>query len=281
MAAIVSIIALVGAIIFLKFGAREDKIIIDRYYSRDYERLKFLKGIKEVIKQKSFVGFWLGGIGWGVATTMMTAMIVYVAEYVLVVPEEIMTILLALFIIGAMISVPFWMKIYKRNGDARKTYLIGGFSMCIALIPLTFFVSVIDLAIFMFIAGFTMGCVWSIQIAVVFSHVQDDFVIRTQKNQKGLLIGAWAVLGLLTAFIDELLFAIVFNLTGFVGGIENYAELLTSGANVRHVTAGIRLLVGVIPALIMALGTYAFMVIYPLTKQKVEENKVKLLELGF
>jgi hypothetical protein len=31
----------------------------------------------------------------------------------------------------------------------------------------------------------------------------------------------------------------------------------------------------------MALGTYAFWVIYPLTKEKVQENKAKLLELGF
>lgn len=281
MAAIVAVIALVCAIIFLKFGAREDKVMIDRYYSRDYERFKFLPGIKEVLKQKSFVGFWLGGIGWGVATTMMTAMVAYVATYVLVVPEEIMTLLLALFIIGAIVSVPFWMKIYKKNGDARKTYLIGGFAMCIALVPLTFFVSVIDLAIFMFIAGFTMGCVWSIQIAVIFSHVQDDYVIRTGKNQKGLLIGAWAVLGLLTAFLDELIFAIVFGITGFRGGIETYVDLLNSGADYRAVSWGIRMLVGVIPALIMALGTYAFWVAYPLTKEKVEENKAKLLELGF
>ena len=110
-----------------------------------------------------------------------------------------------------------------------------------------------------------MGCVWSIQIAVIFSHVQDDFVVRTGKNQKGILIGAWAVLGLLTAFIDELLFAIVFNITGFVGGIDTYEKLLMSGADYRAVSWGIRMLVGVIPMLIMALGTYAFWLIYPLT----------------
>ncbi|MFX0073840.1 MAG: MFS transporter [Candidatus Hermodarchaeota archaeon] len=281
MAAIVSVIALVCAIIFLLFGAREDKIIIDRYYSREYERFKFLAGIKEVLKQKSFIGFWLGGIGWGVATTMMTAMVAYVTTFVLNVPEEIMTILLALFIFGAIVSVPFWLRIYKKNGDAKKTYLIGGTAMCIALIPLTFFVSIVDLAVFMFITGFTMGCVWSIQIAVVFSHVQDDYVVRTGRNQKGLLIGAWAVLGLLTAFVDELIFAIVFGITGFKGGIETYIDLLNSGADYRAVSWGIRMLVGVIPMLIMALGTYGFWIIYPLTKEKVEENKAKLLELGF
>jgi GPH family glycoside/pentoside/hexuronide:cation symporter len=281
MAAIVSMISLIFAIIFLLFGAREDKLMIDRYYSRDYERFKFLKGTKEALKQKSFIGFWLGGIGWGVATTMMTSMVAYVATFVLVVPEEIMTILLALMIIGGIVSVPIWLKILKKVGDARKLYLIGGVTICIALIPLTFFVTLYDLAVFVFIAGFAMGSIWTIQIPVIFSHVQDDFIVRTGKNQRGMLIGAWAVLGLLTAFIDELLFAIIFNITGFVGGIDTYEKLLLSGANVRYVTAGIRLLVGVIPMLIMALGTWAFWVVYPLTKEKVEENKVKLLELGF
>jgi Na+/melibiose symporter-like transporter len=281
MAAIVSMISLVFAIIFLLFGAREDKEMIDRYYSRDYERFKLLKGTKEVLKQKSFIGFWLGGIGWGVATTMMTSMIAYVATFVLVVPEEIMTLLLALFIIGAMVSVPIWLKILKKLGDARKVYLIGAICMCIALIPLTFFVSLYDLAVFMFITGMTMGSIWSIQIPVIFSHVQDDFMVRTGKNQRGLLMGAWAVLGLLSAFIDELLFAIIFGITGFVGGIDTYEKLVSSGANVTLVTNGIRLLVGVIPMMIMGLGTWAFWLIYPLTKERVAENKAKLLELGF
>ena len=281
MAVIIALIALTCAILFLVFGAREDKIMIDRYYSSDYERLKFLKGAKEVLKQKSFVGFWLSSAGFGIATTMMTAMIAYVATFVLRVPEEIMTVLLALFIIGAIVSVPVWLKVLKKIKDAKRLYLIGGTFMCIALIPLTFFVTLYDLAVFMFITGFAMGSVWMIHIPVIFSHVQDDFVIRTGRNQKGILIGTWAVLGLFTAFVDELLFTIVFTITGFKEGLVDYDALVLSGADVNFVLAGIRLLVGVIPMAVMALGTLAFWKIYPLTHKKVLENKAKLKELGF
>ena len=44
---------------------------------------------------------------------------------------------------------------------------------------------------------------------------------------------------------------------------------------------GIRLLIGVIPALLILLGTLIFWKYYPLTQDKVLENKAKLLELGF
>ena len=281
MAVIIAVVALVCAILFIMNGAREDKIIIDRYYSSDYEEINYFKGIWGVLKQKSFVGFWFSAAGWGIATTMMTSMIAFVNTFVLNEPEEVMFVLLGLFIIGALISVPLWQKILHRIGDPRKLYIIGSAVMCIALVPLTFFSTVIDLAIFMFLVGMSMGCVWSIQIPVIFSHVQDDFVVRTGKNQKGVLIGTWAVLGLFTAFIDELIFMIVFAIVGFDEGNLTYADLVASGANVVSVQWGIKFLVGVIPMIMMALGTFLFWRFYPLTQEKVLENKAKLKEIGF
>jgi Na+/melibiose symporter-like transporter len=44
---------------------------------------------------------------------------------------------------------------------------------------------------------------------------------------------------------------------------------------------GIRLLLGVIPALLVLIGTLIFWKFYPLTQEKVLENKAKLIELGF
>ena len=74
----------------------------------------------------------------------------------------------------------------------------------------------------MFLMGFGNGAVWSIGMPVMYSNVQDDFVVRTGKNQKGILVGTWAVIGMATAFIDEGLITLVFWLTGFDGTIPNY-----------------------------------------------------------
>ena len=281
MATIISMIALVFAVLFLINGAREDKVIIDRYYATEYERLKFIKGTVEVLKHKNFIGFWISIAGFGVATTILTGMIVYVVVFLLRQPTDFITIFMAIFLVGAMISVPIWLKILKKIVDSRKMYLIGCIALTASLAPITFFQTMIDLMILLFIAGFAMGCLWTIQIPIIFSNVQDDFVIRTGRNQKGMLIGGWAVLGLFTAFIDELLISIVFTLTGFDPGLEDYAALVSSGVDVDLVLLGIRLLVGIIPMCAMILSTIAFWKIYDLTHERVLENKAKLKELGF
>ena len=117
---------------------------------------------------------------------------------------------------------------------------------------------------------------------VLFSNAQDDFVVRTGRNQKGILVGTWAVLSLATAFIDELLITTVFTVTGFNPGIPDYATLAaTPGINVSLVLLGIRLLLGIIPAGIVLIGALIFWKFYPLTQEKVLESKVKLLEMGF
>jgi Na+/melibiose symporter-like transporter len=135
--------------------------------------------------------------------------------------------------------------------------------------------------IIMFLVGFGTGSVWTIGMPILYSNAQDDFVVRTGKNQKGILVGTWAVIGLVTAFIDELLIALVFTFTGFEAGLKDYAALVASGADVGLIRLGIRLLLGIIPMLVLLTGTLIFWKYYPLTQEKVLENKAKLLELGF
>lgn len=158
---------------------------------------------------------------------------------------------------------------------------MGSLILCALTVPLTFFQTDIDLMIIMFLVGFGNGCVWSIGMPVLYSNVQDDYVVSTGGNQKGILVGTWAVIGLITAFIDEILITTVFTFTGFQAGLPNYAALVASGANVELVLWGIRLLLGVIPALVILTGTLIFWKLYPLSQEKVLENKARLHELGF
>jgi len=278
MAGIMAIIMIVFGLAFIP-GAKEDKIIIDRYYSREYERLHILKGVATVIKQRSFMTLYASYIAFLAATTIMTAMVVYLTRFII--PGSDMTIFLALFLTGALISIPIWLKILKKTNNNKKTYLIGSFILCGLIIPLTFFQGEIDLMIIMFLVGFGTGGVWTIGMPVLYSNAQDDFVVRTGKNQKGILVGTWAVIGLITAFIDEALITLVFVLTGFDEGILTLGALISSGANVPLVLLGIRLLMGIIPMLVLLVGTLIFWKYYPLTQEKVLENKAKLLELGF
>jgi len=269
MALIMASIAMIFGIIFVIWGAREDKIIIDRYYSKDYEPLHVLKGVWMVLKQKSFLAIFIHYVLWLSATTMMTGMVVYLTTFVL--QGSDMTILLALFLVGSLVSIPFWLRILKKMKNSKKTYIIGSLVLCILIIALSLFQTDIDFMILMFLMGFGNGCIWTIGMPVIYADAQDDFVVRTGKNQKGILVGTWAVIGLVTAFIDEALITLVFGLTGFNESIPNY----------WNNELAIRLLVGLVPALVILVGTIIFWRLYPLTQEKVQENKAKLIELGF
>jgi GPH family glycoside/pentoside/hexuronide:cation symporter len=281
MAAIIALIAIIFGFTFIP-SAREDKIIIDRYYSREYERLHIFKGVWLVIKQRSFMALYISYVLWLCATTIMTGMVVYLTTFLLRVGPDEMVIYLAVFLIGSLISIPIWLRILKKVGDNKKVYLIGNFLLVGLILPLSFFQTQVDLLIYMFLIGLGNGCIWTIGMPVLFSNAQDDFVVRTGRNQKGILVGTWAVLSLATAFIDELLITIVFTFTGFDPGIPDYATLATTpGINVGLVLLGIRFLLGIVPAVIVLIGAIIFWRFYPLTQEKVLENKAKLLEMGF
>lgn len=285
MAAIVAIIMIIFGVLFVMKGAREDKIIIDRYYSRDYERLHILKGVKTVVKQRSFLVLFIHYVLWLAATaSLMTGMVAYLVAFIFRSEDpDAMIPFLALFLLGSLVSIPVWLKILKKMNNNRKTYLIGSFILVAITVPMTFFVGDIDLLILMFLVGFANGCVWTIGMPVLYSNAQDDFVVRTGKNQKGILVGTWAVIGLATAFIDEALIALVFTITGFKEGFPTYAllEAEVGAAAMVSIQWGIRFLMGVIPAMLILVGTLIFWKYYPLTQEKVLENKAKLRELGF
>ena len=284
MAAMIALIAIIFGIIFVAKGAREDKIIIDRYYAKDYERLHMFRGLKLVLKQKSFMALYASYVLWLTATgAIMVGMVAYLVTFILQDPNpDAMIPFFAMFILGGLISIPVWLKILKKMNNNKKTYIIGSLFLCAVIVPLTFFQTDIDLMIMMFLFGFGNGCVWTIGMPVLYSNVQDDFVVRTGKNQKGILVGTWAIIGLATAFIDEAIITLVFAITGFDAGIPDYATLAaTPGIDVGAVLLGIRILLGIIPAVLVLIGTLIFWKVYPLTQEKVLENKVKLQEIGF
>jgi len=280
MAIMISVITLIGSLIFLP-GTREDQIMIDRYYASEYKEMGFFEGLKENLKLKSFVVFIITFSAYEIMAGLVTANSLYLVVFVLRADIDLVILIFGLFLLGALISVPFWVHLAKKLDDNKKTFTIGGLVMCAALIPMTFFQTVIDLLIFTFILGIAMGSLWTLLLPVIQPNVLDDFVVNTEKNQKGIQIGLTIFILRLTATIDELLIAIVHTLTGYVEGKETYEEMASAGADMTLVMWGIRLLQGVIPAAVLLIGILIFWKYYPLTQDIVKKNKAKLKELGF
>jgi len=280
MAFMIAIIGLIACLLFIP-GAREDEIMINRYNSAEVRQMRFIEALKESLLLKSFVIFIIALTAYVVATEMLTMNVIYIGIYILREDPSITTFILAFFLLGAIISVPFWVKLSKKIDNNKKIMTIGGLSLSAALIPMTFFQTIYDLIIFTFILGFAMGCWWSLFFPVIQTNVIDDFMVKTKKDQKGVLIGLTTFISRLTATLTVVIFALVHDLTGFVAGYDTYEGLAGAVEDINLVLWGIRLLMGIIPMCIILIATIIFWKSYPLTQEIVKINKEKLKELGF
>ena len=233
-----------------------------------------------MVKQKSFLVYFVFVTAWVASTELMMGNAIYLIIFVARASPDDISILFAVLLLGAFVSIPFWLKALKKMNNNKKLATIGGFLVSAAMVPISFFQTMIDLLIIMFILGFCLGSLWAFIYTIIAANVQDDFAVRTKKNQKAILVGASVFFGRLAATIDELIIAIVHTLTGFVPGKGSYAELAASVADINLVLWGIRLLSGIIPAIIMFIGTLIFWKYYPLTQDVVLKNKEQLEKLG-
>jgi len=281
MGVIIAVIALIFGILSLP-GNREDKIMIDRYYSPDsVKRMNFFKVLKEAIKTRSFMVWFIFGMFYGIYVSLVVTNMIYITTFVLQVGGLWFFIILGLNLIGNLISIPLWLKYIKKINNNKKALVVAGLISCAALYPLTFFYGLFDLMIMAFILGLAQGGLNSYFFTIIGPSVTEDVIVKMGKNQKAVLFGISALLGRLIASIDEFIIAFVHDTTGFIPGKATYAEMAITGANMRNVQLGIRLIQGVIPALVLLVGILIIWKYFPLTQERILGNKLKMQELGF
>jgi len=269
MGGVIAIVALLFAFLTLP-GNREDKIIIDRYFAPDTEeRMNFFEATKKALKLKSFVVFFIFATTYGVMIAIVVTNMIYIITFVLQVDAFAYVLILGTYLAGTFISIPFWLKFLKKINNNKKVFVIAGLAQCAALIPLTFFQGLNDLIIMAFILGFASGGLNTFTSTIIWPSVVDDFVVKTEKSQKGVLFGIWALLLRLVETIDELIFAIVHTITAFESDPYSVSAIF-----------GTRLLQGIIPAAVLLIGILVFWKFFPLTQDVIIKNKAELERLG-
>jgi len=285
MGLIIAIIALFFGILSLP-GNREDKIMIEKYYSPDsVKRMKFFKVLVEAVKTRSYMVWFIFGIFYGIYIALVVTNMLYITTFVLQVGGDMFLVILGLNLIGTLISIPLWLKYIKKVNNNKKALVVAGLLSSAALFPLTFFQGLIDIMIMAFILGLAQGGLNSYVFTIIGPSVTEDVIVKMGKNQKGVLFGISALLGRLVASIDEFIIAVVHDTTGFIAGKDTYAEMLiavtAAGGDINLVLWGIRLLQGVIPGVILLLGVLIVWKFFPITQEKLLSNKAKMKELGF
>ncbi|MFX1338984.1 MAG: MFS transporter [Promethearchaeota archaeon] len=267
---VVFVIGLV-TIIFAIPGWREDPKMIERYLESVQEKVEtpFISATKQAFKQKAFVGYIVLYTMYFVIINSMQASLPYVVLFILKMPAGATSLIMAGFLLGAMISVPIWVKIAQKTNDNRKIMLVTSILMGFFVFPLAFIQDYYLMAFGVFIWGLAQGGYWAM-IFPTFSDVIDESVVLHEKREEGTYIGIQQFFGRLGLIIQVMSFAIVHTLTGFVEGSKTQTPLAIWG---------IRVHLAIIPGIAIILGALVFWKMYDLNPRRVSENQLKIQQL--
>lgn len=252
-------------------GVRDDHATVDHFllHYKEEEREPFFKSLKGVLSHKNYLAFLLIYILYQAMIQIIQASVFYHTRFILKAPEEIVTVIILMFFVGGLISIPFWILYTRRTQDNGKTWLISAVFMALTAAFLTFVGNLTGVLIVIFLYGLAFGGFW-IMITPVYADVIDESVILSEQRKEATYGGLRQFFLNLARVIQALTLGIVHELTGFVEGSE------TQPASALF---GIQLHFGIIPAIYLAIGVLIFWKFYKITPEKVKETKQKLIEM--
>ncbi len=268
---VVSIIGFFAVLCMLP-GVRETPKMIERSLAAEIEPLTpsgFFKLFKDVLKNKNVMAFFLLYMLYQSLTQSMTGSIPYFVNYILQLEKNIVTIVMAGFLVGALVSIPFWIKILNKINNNRKMILIASVLLAAFTFPILFTSDLPSIIIIMVIWGTGLGLFWSM-IGPVFADCIDEVVVQTKKRQEGVYMGFRAFFGRMAYTIQALNFWIVHHLTGWNDG---------SKVQTAEAIFGIRIHMVIVPVILILIGAIIFSKLNDLKPSKVMELKEKLKEL--
>lgn len=269
------VMILVGLVILVLSipGCREDQEIIDRYLASydKKERTSFFNSLRIALKQKSFIVIIIMYTLYQSLVICVQSSIPYIIRFVFKMDAIAITFMMACFLIGAIISIPIWIKIAQKTNDNRKTIMIAGFFLAFITLPLSFVTNYYLLLIILIMWGIALGGFW-VLLAPVLADVIDDAVVKTGKREEGIYMGFRQFFGRLAILIQAITFMLIHTLTGFNAGASTQSD---------QAIWGIQLHFGIIPMIFMLIAMIIFMKWYDLTPEKVKLNQEKVKEMGF
>ena len=175
------------------------------------------------------------------------------------------------FLIGAVCSIPLWIILANKLNNNKKVYVIAGVFLVIFSIPLSLVADYYILMVIFVLWGVGLGGFWALN-RIILSDAIDEAVVNTEKREEGIYSGIFMFFNRVAIIVQVIIFATVHTMTGFVEGADSQSP---------QAQWGIQLHLGIIPAIILLIGTLIFWKFYDLTPSKIEEiqSKLKQMEL--
>ncbi|MFX1481370.1 MAG: MFS transporter [Promethearchaeota archaeon] len=257
--------------IFMIPGVRDDKDYVENYlmHYKEEDRDSFFKSLKDVLSQRNFVAFLCLYTLYQALVQTMLASFVYFARFNLGGEVQMVAVISGMLLIGGLISVPFWLLYTNKTKDHRKTFIISAFLMACFAAIMTFTYGLIGIIIIVFLFGIAIGGFW-VMLSPVYSDVIDESVSISGKRRESTYGGIRNFFINLARVIQAITLTTVHELTGFVEGSNTQTPLAL---------IGIRLHLGLIPGIFVAIGLIIFWKYYDITPEKATLIKTQLREL--
>ncbi|MHA1659500.1 MAG: MFS transporter [Promethearchaeota archaeon] len=268
----VVVITLFIALLLAVPGCRDDQENVDLYlakYQEEPEKESFYRIFKFSLTHKNFMALIFCYILYQFLTISMTASIPYIVRFILNMDADAITLIMAGFLIGALISIYFWIKLANKTNNNRIVLIIAGFALVITTIPLIFIEDYLTIIVLMIIWGMALGGFWTILIPT-FADVIDESVVMIKKREEGIYNGLLAFFGRFAIVLQAISFAIIHTLTGFKEGAIYQTQLAVQGIHIH---------LALLPAIAMLIGVLVFWKFYDLTPDKITIIKKELKEL--
>ena len=187
--------------------------------------------------------------------TIMSSMLKYLFEYVILDPEGV-TIALLLLLVCALAAIPLWVRIAGKIGKKR-CYMIGMGLLAGCSLLMAFFCDKVEtpgLYLFMVVSGIGLSTHYIIPYALIPDAVEWDY-FKTGKRREGIYYGLWTFISKLGQGLSGLVIGIVLSSTGYAANVAQNPDAIL----------GIRFLMGPIPAVIFVAGILVLK-FYPITE---------------
>jgi GPH family glycoside/pentoside/hexuronide:cation symporter len=171
----------------------------------------------------------------------------------------------------AVICAPIWVWVSKKIG-ARNAYIAGLLFNAIGYFLFMFATDINSAAIIFAFAGIGYSATYGVMIKLVWAEGIDNAVIEGGKREEGSYNGVLRIFSAFSYFLQTTIFAIVAVFTGYDPALGT--------ANSDPAKLGLKIQMSLIPMIIVLIGTIIFLLMHKITKDKAEENKKKLKELG-
>ncbi len=255
-AIVISIICVVSAILFIKFGLRQRP-----EFSNDAEKTPSLfKSLKFTLKNKAFVTYLIGQFALWYAFGMLPTIIPLYGQFVLNVTDSMMlSILLAIGFISAAFFIVLW-RFLVRKLAAKNANILALVSLIATLAPFMFINDLVSAIIAFIILGFGLAGALIVRDVTIAAVIDED-ELKTGARREGAYFGINGFVAKLTNVFIFLTISMVFNGVGWA--------VFDPVGTTEQTIFGLRSLMFIFPAIFLVVGTVS-MAFFPINKEKYD-----------